>query len=73
MRFEWDVVKNRRNLRKHKISFESASLVFNDPHALADRDREVDGEERWQTLGVIGGSKTIVVAYTHTERNTAMR
>jgi len=28
MRFEWDEVKNRRNLGKHKISFESAKLVF---------------------------------------------
>ena len=33
MRFEWDEVKNRRNLRKHKISFESAKLVFDDPQA----------------------------------------
>ena len=65
MRFEWDEVKNRRNRRKHKISFENAKLVFDDPEALADRDREVDDEERWQTAGVIAGSIIIVVAYTH--------
>jgi len=65
MRFEWDEVKNRRNRGKHKISFESATLVFDDPHALADRDREVDDEERWQTVGVIGGSIAVVVAYTY--------
>ena len=65
MRFEWDEVKNRRNRRKHKISFENAKLVFDDPEALADRDREVDDEERWQTVGVIAGSITIVVAYTY--------
>jgi uncharacterized DUF497 family protein len=28
MRFAWDEVKNRRNLGKHKISFETARLVF---------------------------------------------
>ena len=67
MRFEWDEVKNRRNLRKHKISFESAKLVFDDPQALADRDREVDNEERWQTVGSIDGSITVVVAYTFRE------
>ncbi len=69
MRFEWDEVKNRRNLGKHRISFETASMVFNDPHALADRDREVDDEGRWQTVGVIGGSITVVVAYAYREED----
>ncbi len=70
MRFEWDEVKNRRNLGKHKISFESAKLVFDDPQALADRDRDVDDEERWQTVGVIGSSITVVVAYTYREEDS---
>jgi uncharacterized DUF497 family protein len=69
MRFEWDDVKDRRNLRKHKISFENAKRVFDDPHALADPDREVDDEVRWQTVGVIGDSITIVVAYTYREED----
>jgi len=65
MRFEWDEIKNRRNLKKHKISFESAKLVFDDPQALSDLEREVDGEDRWKTVGVIGGSVIVVVAYTY--------
>jgi hypothetical protein len=69
MRFEWDEVKNRRNIRKHKISFENAKLVFDDPHALAERDREVDDEVRWLTVGVIGGSIAVVVAYTYREED----
>jgi hypothetical protein len=64
MRFEWDEVKNRRNVKKNKISFDSAKVVFDDPDALADRDREVADEERWQTVGVIGGSIAVVIAYT---------
>ena len=67
MRFEWDEVKNRRNRRKHKISFENAKLVFDDPFALADRDREINGEVRWQIVGVIGASVTVVVAFTYRE------
>jgi uncharacterized protein len=67
MRFEWDEAKNRRNLGKHRISFESAKLVFDDPHSLSYREREMDGEERWQTLGVIGGSVTVLVAHTYRE------
>jgi uncharacterized DUF497 family protein len=64
MRFEWDEVKNRRNLRKHKISFENAKLVFDDPQALSDRDREVNDEERWQTVGAMDNSIIVVVAHT---------
>ena len=36
------------------LSFETAMLVFEDPYAVSDRDRIVDGEERWQTIGAIG-------------------
>jgi hypothetical protein len=31
MRFEWDEQKNRQNLRKHDVRFETAVLVFDDP------------------------------------------
>ena len=37
MRFEWDEDKNRRNLAKHKVSFDTASLVFDDPGCSAFR------------------------------------
>jgi len=63
MRFEWDEAKNRRNLAKHKIGFETAKLVFEDSHALSFQDLIVDGEERWQTFGMIGG---LVVMVAHT-------
>ena len=66
MRFEWDEVKNRRNLRKHKISFQTASLVFGDPYARSMQDRVVEAEERWQTLGMIRGI-IVVVAHTYRE------
>ena len=42
MRFECDEAKNQRNLAKHCISFETAKLVFEDPHALSIQDRAVD-------------------------------
>jgi len=64
MRFEWDEDKNRRNLAKHKVSFETASLVFEDPRALSTQDRVVEGEERWQTLGMVSGI-VLLVAYTY--------
>jgi uncharacterized protein len=66
MRFEWDEVKNRRNLAKHKISFETARLVFDDPYAHSIQERVVSGEERWQTVGMIEGL-IVVVAHTYHE------
>ena len=45
MRFEWDEEKNRGNVAKHKVSFETAHSVFDDPLALSIRDRVVEGEE----------------------------
>ncbi|HEY1183068.1 MAG TPA: BrnT family toxin [Bryobacteraceae bacterium] len=68
MRFEWDEDKNRRNLAKHKISFETASSVFDDPQMLSVRDRVVEGEERWQTVGMVSGAVLLVA---HTYRNEA--
>ena len=64
MRFEWDEVKNRRNLEKHKISFETARLVFDDPHSRSIQDRVVDDEQRWQTVGMIKGL-IVLVAHTY--------
>jgi uncharacterized DUF497 family protein len=63
MRFEWDEDKNRRNLAKHKVGFETASLVFDDPQALSIQDRMVEGEERWQTVGMVSGI-LLLVAHT---------
>ncbi len=63
MRFEWDEAKNRQNLAKHGISFETAQLVFEDPHQLSFQDRIVEGEARWQTFGVIDDF-IVMVAHT---------
>jgi uncharacterized DUF497 family protein len=49
---------------KHQIHFETAVLVFEDPYALMRLDRVVDGEERWQTIGMIEGLVVLLVAHT---------
>ena len=67
MRFEWDTAKSGRNLVKHKVSFETARHVFDDPRLLSVQDRVVDGEERWQAVGMIGGTVLILVAFTYRE------
>lgn len=62
--FEWDSDKAARNLVKHGISFEIAVRVFADTFALTLQDRIVDGERRWQTMGLVGGFLVILVAHT---------
>lgn len=64
MRFEWDAMKAKSNLRKHQVSFETAARVFADPFALVVQDRIESGEWRWQTLGMVEGSLLLLVAHT---------
>jgi uncharacterized DUF497 family protein len=68
MRFEWDETKNRRNLRKHDVRFQTAALVFDDPFAITQRDQAFDNEERWMTVGAIGPGSVLLVVHTFEER-----
>ncbi|MGA2711469.1 MAG: BrnT family toxin [Bryobacteraceae bacterium] len=58
-RYEWDERKNRSNRAEHGFTFEVAAKVFLDPNALELQDREVDGEQRWQTIGYAGAILTV--------------
>ena len=63
--FEWDPGKAKKNLAKHKISFQRASTIFLDPFALSifDDEHSID-EERWITLGKDSNGILIVVSHT---------
>ena len=69
MRFEWDEDKNRHNLRKHDVRFETAILVFDDPLAISRRDYSVEEEERWITVGAIAPGSILLVVHTFYEEN----
>ena len=62
MRWTWDPEKDRVNRRKHRINFEIAQLVFQDPALFTDSD-SYPFEQRWRTTGAIGGM-LITVIYT---------
>ena len=64
MRFEWDENKNQSNQAKHGLGFETAICVFEDPSYWSYQDRFVDGEERWQTIGLASGVLLVLVAHT---------
>jgi uncharacterized DUF497 family protein len=71
--FAWDERKNRANRKKHRIRFETAALVFDDPFHISVQDREVGGEARWQTIGMIGGVHVLLVAHTVDEAANLIR
>ncbi len=50
--FEWDKQKAKINQRKHNISFEEASTVFDDPLAVNFDDPDHStGENRYLIIG----------------------
>ena len=63
-RFEWDDDKAHSNLVRHRIDFEDARLVFDDPGLVDDDDDTMDyGEERYRAVGMVKG-RMIAVFYT---------
>ena len=69
-RFEWDEEKNLANRRKHGISFEEASTIFEGP-VLSQEDEGHHSEVRERSYGLIGG--VVVTCVVHTERGGATR
>ena len=65
MRWTWHSRKNLANRRRHGLGFETAVRVFADPFAMSEVDRVVEGEERWQTIGLIDAVVVILVAHTY--------
>jgi len=55
MKFEWDEYKNIINKEKHKISFETAAYVFDDPYYIEmfDFEHSID-EDRYIAIGKVG-------------------
>jgi hypothetical protein len=73
LEFAWDERKNRGNQQKHGVSFETAIMVFDDPYHLTRQDREVEGEARWQTIGMVKGVHMLLVAHTVSEDEEVIR
>jgi uncharacterized protein len=68
-RIEWDEAKNQINQAKHGIRFDVAVEVFEDPMAVSVQDREVEGEPRWQTIGMVRGIHLLLIAHTLREED----
>lgn len=73
MRFEWDEVKEQKNIEKHGINFETAALVFGDENRIEKYDVAHSLEEdRYITIGCVDGILTVLMV-VYTERRDAIR
>lgn len=65
LEFEWDPEKAARNLRKHRVSFREAAMVFGDVLASTyDDSLHSQGEQRYVTIGLSDQGRVLVVAHT---------
>ncbi|MFQ5681158.1 MAG: BrnT family toxin [Candidatus Omnitrophota bacterium] len=68
--FVWDHRKERKNIQKHKVSFEEAATIFCDPNAMSIYDEKHSViEDRWITLGFASSGRLIVVCHTFCVRD----
>ena len=67
---EWDANKNASNIKKHGLSFDTASLVFTDRNRVEFYDSlHSKNEDRYIVIGLVNNLITVV----YTEKTTALR
>jgi len=72
MRFKWNESKAARNVSKHRVSFEEAKTIFDDPLYVDFYDPDhSDDEERYLIVGESNQGRLLIVSYT--ERGNAIR
>ena len=66
MKFEWDEEKSIMNKRKHRISFEEATAVFEDTKAITIYDEEhSEYEERFIVIGIDLNVRELAVCHCY--------
>jgi uncharacterized protein len=71
MEFEWNPDKAIINLKKHNISFQEATTVFDDSLSVTFPDPDHStGESRYVIIGISGLGQLLVVSHTDREART---
>lgn len=66
--FEWDAAKAAYNWKTHRISFEEAATVFEDPHAALQTDEpHSDNELREWIIGYSNKHRLLLVVFIEPE------
>ena len=71
-RFEWDTAKAAINRRKHGVTFDEGSSIWDDPNVFFEFDSEHSGtEDRVKAIGFSEKNRLLSVIFT--ERDDAIR
>lgn len=63
--FDWDPIKAKVNLKKHKVDFEQVASIFLDQKTITVFDSEhSENEDRWATMGIDKNGSLLVVIHT---------
>ena len=63
--FEWDERKDRRNQKAHRVGFEEAKTVFNDPFLITSPDElHSADEDRLLSVGMSINDRVLLVVHT---------
>ena len=69
--FFWTPEKDKKNIKKHGLSFKEAVLVFLDPYLVIRYDELHSSleETRWKGIGVLGNDILLSVIFTEVGEN----
>ena len=71
MKCEWDEQKAAPHLAKHRVSFEEAEAVFDDPNTAYAPDAVYPGdEERGLAIGYTSKNRLLLIVYTNRKEVT---
>ena len=70
MEFEWDSIKNQRNIEKHGIDFTDAVRIFERPTLTVVDNRRNYGEKRIAAMGTV---EDVILYVVYTVRDSVRR
>ena len=67
MRFEWDAVKDKINIKKHGLAFFNVISIFMDPNIITvyDDEHSAMDEDRWISIGRTDHGVVCLVCHTY--------
>jgi len=61
----WSEKKNRQNIRKHRVDFNEAGTIFDDPLQISADDPDHSfNERRYITIGTSKQNRLLIIAHT---------
>ena len=71
--YVWDKEKNKTNQAKHKVSFEEAQTVFQDPYAIVNTNQNGANEPRQIIIGYSNKSRQLFVVFYEEDEDENIR